>query len=96
VTRGFIATGSKYIALAYLLPKPPDASDQTVDEPMMRLFQRGIEDGTLRGDLPARTLLASYADLIEGAITRAARDGAGVEETSAALLAVFLNGVLRR
>ncbi|MCW2932733.1 MAG: hypothetical protein JWM19_3695 [Actinomycetia bacterium] len=65
-----------------------------MNEPLLLLFQRGIEDGTLRGDLPARTLLASYADLIEGAIARAARDRAGVEETSAALLAIFLNGAL--
>jgi len=95
VTRGFVATGSKYIALAYLLPKSADARDGSVDEPLLLLFQRGIEDGTLRADLPARTLLASYADLIEGAITRAARDRAGVEETSAALLAIFLNGARR-
>ena len=96
VTRGFVATGSKYIALAYLLPKSADARDGSVDEPLLLLFQRGIKDGTLRADLPARTLLASYADLIEGAITRAARDRAGVEETSAALLAIFLNGALNR
>jgi AcrR family transcriptional regulator len=94
VTRGFIATGSKYIALAYLLPKPAGATGQAVNEPLLRLFQRGVEDGTLRGDLPARTLLASYADLVEGAIGRAAGSPAGVEETSAALLAIFLNGAL--
>ncbi len=94
LTRGFIATGSKYIALAYLWPKPAGAADEQVSEPLLRLFRRGIADGTLRGDLPVQTLLASYADLIEGAITRAAKNHAGVEETSAAVLAIFLNGTL--
>jgi len=94
ITRGLIATGSKYIALAYLWPKPAGAADPQVTEPMLPLFRFGIEDGTLRGDLPAETLLASYADLIEGSIIRSARTRAGVEETSAAMLGIFLNGAL--
>jgi hypothetical protein len=49
---------------------------------------------TLRSDLPAETLLGSYADLIEGSIIRSARTHAGVEETSAAVLSIFLNGAL--
>jgi TetR/AcrR family transcriptional regulator, mexCD-oprJ operon repressor len=94
ITRGFIATGSKYIALAYLWPKPAGAADQQITEPLRRLFERGIADGTLRGDLPAEILLASYGDLIEGAITRSALSHTGVEEASAAVLSIFLNGAL--
>ena len=94
ITRGFIATGSKYIALAYLWPKPEGAADRQISEPLRRLFERGVADGTLRGDLPAKVLLASYADLIEGAITRSARSHAGVEDASAAVLSIFLNGAL--
>jgi TetR/AcrR family transcriptional regulator, mexCD-oprJ operon repressor len=90
ITRGFIATGSKYIALAYLWPKP--AGDSYLTDPLLRLFRRGVADGTLRADLPVETLLGIYGDLIEGAITRAARDHVGVEETSAAVLRVFLDG----
>lgn len=92
ITRGFIATGSKYIALAYLWPKPPGTADQQISEPLRRLVERGVADGTLRSDLPAEILLASYADLIEGAIARSARSHAGVEEASAAVLSIFLNG----
>lgn len=94
VTRGFIATGSKYIALAYLWPKPAGAVDRQISEPLLRLFRRGIANGTFRRDLPAETLLGSYADLIEGAISRATGNQAGVEETSAAVLSIFLNGTL--
>ena len=95
VTRGLVTTGSKYIALAYLWPKPAGSADQ-LGEPLLRLFRRGIADGTLRGDLPAETVLGSYADLIEGAITRSARNHAGVESASAAVLSIFLDGALAR
>jgi TetR/AcrR family transcriptional regulator, mexCD-oprJ operon repressor len=94
ITRGLIATGSKYIALAYLGPKRAGAADPQVSEPQLQLFRRGVEDGTLRGDLPAETLLGSSADLIEGSIIRSARAHAGVEETSAAVLSIFLSGAL--
>jgi TetR/AcrR family transcriptional regulator, mexCD-oprJ operon repressor len=94
ITRGFIATGSKYIALAYLWPKPAGAADQQITEPLRRLFERGVADGTLRSDLPSEVLLASYGDLVEGAITRSALSHTGVEEASAAVLSIFLNGAL--
>jgi TetR/AcrR family transcriptional regulator, mexCD-oprJ operon repressor len=93
LTRGLIAAGSKYIALAYLWHKPAGSADQ-LTESLLALFRRGIADGTLRGDLPAEALLGSYADLIEGAIARAASNHSGVEETSAAVLSIFLTGAL--
>jgi AcrR family transcriptional regulator len=100
LTRGLIATGGKYIALAYLRPKPTDSASQPADEqisgPLLGLFRRGAADGTFRADIPAETLLALYADLLEGTIKRAAGDRSAVEPASAALLTVFLNGALRR
>lgn len=96
VTRGFVATGSKYVALAYLWPKPSDAAEPEVNEPLVQLFERGIRDGSLRADLSADTLLSLYPDLIEGAIYRAAEDHSGAEHASAAIQAVFLNGALAK
>jgi len=93
LTRGLIAAGSKYIALAYLWDKPAESAGRA-GEALLPIFRRGIADGTLRDDLPAESLLAIYADLIEGAITRSASSHAGVEETSAAVLAIFLHGAL--
>lgn len=94
VTRGFIATGSKYVALAYLQPKPAGSGDPELNQPLLLLFERGIRDGSLRKDLSAQTLLSIYADLIEGAIYRAAREQSGVEHASAGILTVFLEGAL--
>ena len=97
VTRGLIATGGKYIALAYLWPKPAGAAgrpaaDERIGGPLLGLFRRGTADGTFRDDIPAQALLAMYADLLEGAIKRAAGDRASVEPASAAVLSVFLDG----
>lgn len=94
LTRGFIATGAKYVALAYLAPKPTDTTTAQVNDPVLRLLQRGINDGSLRNDLPAHALLDIYGDLLQGAITRTAQHQAGVEPTSAAILTIFLNGAL--
>jgi len=101
VTRGLIATGGKYIALAYLWPKPadsagPPAAGEQISGPLLALFRRGAADGTFRGDIPAETLLVMYGDLLEGAIKRAAGDRAALEPASAAVLAVFLDGAVRR
>ena len=93
LTRGLIAAGRKYIALAYLWHKPAGAAGQA-SESLLPLFRRGVADGTLRADLPAEALLGIYADLIQGAITRSASNHVGVEETSAAVLTIFLNGAL--
>jgi TetR/AcrR family transcriptional regulator, mexCD-oprJ operon repressor len=92
LTRGFISTGAKYVALAYLSPKPSGSAERAVNAPVARLFERGVKDGSLRGDLPVAVLLAVYSDLVQGAISRAAHYG--VEPTGAAVLAIFLEGAL--
>lgn len=94
LTRGFIATGAKYVALAYLTPKPTDTTTDQVNDPVLDLLQRGINDGSLRNDLPATALLDIYGDVLQGAITRTAQHQQGVEPTSAAILTIFLNGAL--
>jgi len=106
VTRGLIATGGKYVALASLWPKPAEVADQPASDqpdaarqirgPLLGLLRRGAADGTLRGDIPAETLLVMYGDLIEGAIRRAAGDRAAVEPASAAIVSVFLDGAAAR
>ena len=94
VTRGFIATGTKYVALANLWPKPTKSAEPEVNDPLLRLFERGIKDGSIRGNLQARVVLGIYGDMVQGAILRAAKDYNGMEQSSAAVLDVFLKGIL--
>ena len=94
ITRGFIATGSKYVALAYLRPKPTESAEPEVNEPLLRLFERGIKDGSIRKDLQPHAVLGIYSDMIKGAILRAAKNDNGVEQASATVLDVFLKGIL--
>jgi AcrR family transcriptional regulator len=94
LTRGFIATGTKFVALAYLSSKPAESADPHLSDPIARLFERGIADGSLRSDVPADALVGIYGDLIQGAIARAAHGHNAVEQASAAILAVFLSGTL--
>ncbi len=94
ITRGFIATGAKYVALAQQDPGPADTVDPQITEPLLRLFERGINDGSLRTDLSATALFSIYSDLIKGAILRASKDHDGVEKASATVLTVFLSGTL--
>ena len=94
ITRGFIATGSKYVALVYLWAKPTESAEPEVNEPLLRLFERGIKDGSIRKDLQPHAVLGIYSDMIKGAILRAAKNDNGVEQASATVLDVFLKGIL--
>ena len=94
LTRGFVLTGSKYVALAYSGHKPPDAdqAQQGLAEPLYRLLHRGIADGTLRSDLAPEVLLQIFSGLLETAISISGPAGTGAEKASAAVLSVFLDG----
>lgn len=94
ITRGLIATGSKYVAIASPRSGPGDSAELQVTDPILRLFERGVAEGSLRGDVPAAALFDIYSDLVKGGIQRAAHNNAGVEQASAAVLAVFLHGAL--
>lgn len=98
LTRGFVLTGSKYIALAHSGHKPPDAdqTQQDLAEPLYRLLRRGIADGTLRPDLAPEVLLQIFSSLLETAIRISGPAGTGAEKASAAILSVFLDGTRPR
>lgn len=94
LARAFVAVGSKYIVIARSGRKPDLSESVTrgILAPLHELFQRGMEDGTLRRDLPLDTLLAMFGGLLEAAIRLSTEDGHGVEGASAALATVFLEG----
>ena len=92
LTRAFISAGSKYVALMRTGHKPVDPAevDRRIGTPLRELFDRGIATGELRGDVPSDVLLTLFGGLLEAAIKT--QPGYGVEQASAAVLAVFLTG----
>ena len=94
LTRGFVLTGGKYVALARSGHKPPgaDQTQQDLAEPVHRLLRRGIADGTLRSDLAPEVLVQIFSSLLETAIRISGPGGTGAEKASAAILSVFLDG----
>jgi hypothetical protein len=70
LTRGFIATGSKCIALAYLWPEPVGAADRQISEPLLRLLRRGVTDRTPPQRPPHETLLGIYSLIVPRRVLR--------------------------
>lgn len=95
LVRGFVAIGSKYVALSGGRFKRTDDHpnvDALLTEPVRELFRRGIADGALRANLDPELLTDLFGGLIKAALEITSGGRAGVEEASAAVTAVFLNG----
>lgn len=95
LARGFIAVGNRYAALTRggyeRTGDHPDA-DALLTEPVRALFRRGIADGTLRAGLAPEVLTSLFSGLIRAALDMTAGGRVGVEEASAAVVTVFLDG----
>jgi AcrR family transcriptional regulator len=96
MTRVVVAAGSKYAAVIGQ-PELAYCGDaklriRTLIEDLMR---RGIEDGTLRGDLSVDELAFVFGRLLDGAARLAAERKAGVEHVAALITSVFLRGTER-
>jgi TetR/AcrR family transcriptional regulator, mexCD-oprJ operon repressor len=100
LARGFIAAGSKYVALMPTNPAGHKAasknsqSEQRLAGPLLALFERGVAEGVLRSDLAPEVLLDMFGRLLLSAIDRVTRENVGVEQASAQITSVFLHGVL--
>jgi hypothetical protein len=62
--------------------------------PLRKLFRRGKREGVFRADLTLETLVAVYFGMIEGVIRRVIDGEFGVEQASAAITGIYLNGAL--
>ena len=60
------------------------------------LFQRGIDDGSLRDDLPADHLNALFGGLVLAAFAAGLPQTAGIEQAAAVTASMFLDGSRRR
>jgi len=96
LTRGFISIGAKYAALAALAPKPNATAPKDIEAPVLRLLERGLADSSLNASWKATTLLKIYGDLVHGAILRTAHDRRQLEQASADVVSIFLDGARSR
>jgi TetR/AcrR family transcriptional repressor of mexCD-oprJ operon len=96
VTRALITAASKYRALTKLEKSPTEEAeaDQLLGAPLRKLFRRGKREGVFRADLTLETLLAVYFGMVEGGVRRVIDGEFGVEQASAAITGIYLNGAL--
>jgi len=96
LNRGFLDAGDKYVALIRTGRKTTDPRviEQRIAAPVRALIQRGVEDGTLRTDIPPDMLLGMFSALLESALQMTAQAQLGIEAASAAITSAFLTGVL--
>ncbi|PRX99024.1 TetR/AcrR family transcriptional regulator [Allonocardiopsis opalescens] len=99
LTRAFLAAGGRYAALIHIKLTEerkrgmlPESADERVAGPVRRLIERGVADGSLRADVPADVQFELFTALVERALRLVSGRRLGVEQASAAVVAVFLDG----
>ena len=98
-----------FAALPFRASTPPSSADsagrvsdyagdaeQQIGTLLQALLQRGIDDGTFRGDLTAGELLFLLGSLLEAAARMTAEHLAGVDKAAALVTSVFLHGTQNR
>ena len=98
LARVVAAGGSKYAALISRFGVLDYAGDpeQQIDTMIRALLQRGLDDGTFRGDLTVEELLILLGPLLRAAARMTAEHQAGVEKAAALVTSVFLTGTQNR
>jgi TetR/AcrR family transcriptional regulator, mexCD-oprJ operon repressor len=101
--RAFLTVGDRYVVLFRERAKPhgPPGDQQEAERrqlvgaPIQALFQRGLDNGTLRDDLGAEALARLFGGLVLAAVEAALPRTLGVEQTAASLASLFLDGARR-
>jgi AcrR family transcriptional regulator len=99
VFRAVLAVGARYVLLLderTTLLNGRDEALQVVGTPIVSVFQRGQDDGTLRDDLDAAILGQLFGGLVVAAIDASLPRTLGVEQAAALCGSIFLDGVRRR
>ena len=98
LARVVAAGGSKYAALISRFGVSDYAGDaeRQIETMIRALLQRGIDDGTFRGDLTATELQFMLGQLLQAAARMTAEHAAGVEKAAALVTSVFLTGTQNR
>jgi AcrR family transcriptional regulator len=93
IVRAIAAVGDRYAVLVHERVEFDHAEAQRLlGVPMQAVFERGVEDGLLRRDLPLDVLLELFGGALMAAVKLVQQGRLGLEEASAATAAVFLEG----
>lgn len=87
-TRALVAVGEHFIVL--LRERRPPEPGFTA--PLAALIERGRENGELRSDVPATTLVESLLVLVGACVRTGEAVGMGAEDVSSIALGLFLRG----
>ena len=93
--RALIEVGDPFVVVARERVRPdPEQFEQSVTNPLRRLFERGQLAGEIRDDVPSSWLTDSLVGLVVSVLP--SRPALGREDTIAAIAALFLEGARSR
>jgi TetR/AcrR family transcriptional regulator, mexCD-oprJ operon repressor len=89
----FLRTGAKYAALITQDEDRQDSIDkERVIQPVRDVIDRGVQEGVLRGDLPADVLFEMFSALLERALWLTVAGTTTPEAATDAVVDLFLDG----
>lgn len=95
IARALVSVGDRYaILVREQVPGDDGAVERHVREPIRATFARGRQQGALRRDVPTESLIELFRGCLEAAIRMA--EVRGVEDSAAAVTALFLDGARER
>ena len=101
LVRAAFSVGDRYVVLAsdhHLRPLAPQLDEQCKHRaagPIRALMRRGIDDGTLRDDVPPEVLSQLFGGLLIAAHSAGLPRAAGIDQSAAIIASMFLNGARR-
>jgi len=96
LSRALVASGVHYsVVVAEGAHIDHAEVDRRLGACIRSVFVRGVETGVLRSDLSAETLVRLFGGLLKVGIEMATVDGLGVEQASAAVTTLLLEGAAR-
>jgi TetR/AcrR family transcriptional repressor of mexCD-oprJ operon len=97
IVRAVVGVGDRYVVLAReRIRHDPDDAERLLREPLRSVFERGIDEGILRADVPVEVLLELFGGLIGAAVRLVGERQLGLEEIAATTTALFLDGARAR
>jgi AcrR family transcriptional regulator len=95
--RALVGVGTRYrILLQAGIEPEPALTERLIRDPVRRVIARGCADGTLRCDIAPARLYECFASLVIGVAERGDSRHFGVDDASATVVDLFLNGARPR